>query len=288
MAALVAISPTLLDDAYAVAAECGLPAALVRAWAGTPAAPNSSPPPMVIRCLGGFSMRIGDRQLDLATIRPRTRSALRLLALHASRPVHRESLLAALWPDMPAATATHNLHVALSSLRTLLEPGAPRGHGTILVRRGDAYELALPPGGYSDVLAFQESVAAVRRARIADDRDALLTALRAAVDAYGGELLPEDGPAEWVVRERESMQREAADAAALLAATELAAGDPGAARAAADRCLSIDRYCDSGWRTLADAYQRLGDAAAAERTRRDYTTVLSSLGLGPDDARPPR
>jgi DNA-binding SARP family transcriptional activator len=287
-AALVAISPKLLDEACAVAAECGFPDGLIRRWSSLPTAAPGAPVPMTIRCLGGFEMWIGDRKLDPSTIKPRTRSALRLLALHAGGPVHRESLLAALWPEMPAATATHNLHVALSSLRAFLEPGVPRGQATMLVRRGDAYELTLPPGAYCDVVAFRESVAAVRRARLAGDGSALRTALRATVDAYGGELLPEDGPAEWVVRERESMRREAADAAALLATAELATGNPAAARTAAERCIGIDRYCDGGWRALADAYQRLGDAAAAERTRRDYTGVLSSLGLDPAAALPAR
>jgi DNA-binding SARP family transcriptional activator len=286
-AALVAIAPTLLDEACAVAAECGFPEGLVRRWSSQPAAAGA-PASLTIRCLGGFEMLIAGQKLDLSAIKPRTRSALRLLALHAGGPVHRESLLAALWPEMPAATATHNLHVALSSLRSFLEPGVPRGQATILVRRGDAYELTLPPGAYCDVVAFRESVAAVRRARLAGAESALRTALRATVDAYGGELLPEDGPAEWVVRDRESMRREAADAAALLADTELAAGNPDAARRTAERCIGIDRYCDGGWRALADAYQRLGDAAAAERARQDYTRVLSSLGLDPAAALPAR
>jgi DNA-binding SARP family transcriptional activator len=282
--AQIAISPTLLDDACTVAAECGLPVALVRHWAGVSTAVEPRPP-VTIRCLGGFSMWIADRELDLSTIKPRTRAALRLLALHADRPVHRESMLAALWPEMPAASATHNLHVALSSLRAFLEPGAARGNGTLLVRHGDAYELVLPPGAYSDVVTFHESARAVQRARLARDETALLAALRTTIDTYRGELLPEDGPAEWVVRERESIRRKAADAAALLAATELAAGNPAAAKAAADRCINIDVYCDGGWRVLAEAYQRLGDLAAAERTRRDYAAVLASLGLDPADGR---
>jgi DNA-binding SARP family transcriptional activator len=146
-----------------------------------------------------------------------------------------------------------------------------------VIRDGDAYELALPAHSFHDVAAFCAALDAARRARIAGDRGAAVESLRAAVAAYGGDLLPEDGPAEWVVRERETFSRRAADAAVELANVELALGDVAGAVFAAQRCVQIDRYCDPGWRLLVSGYTQMGNLAAARRASRDYEDVLTSL-----------
>lgn len=278
-AALVRCAVTRLDTAC-LAAECGLPATVTARWAGITApvlVQVVEPAPVEVWCFGGFRMRRGGRPVEWSTVKPRTRTALRLLAMHAGRPVHREIMIDALWPGLPRVAATRNLHVALSSLRTFLEPGNPRGQCGLLVRDGDAYGLALPPGGYSDVAEFASALDAARRARLRGDRAGMVQALRTAFLAYGGELLPEDGPAEWVVRAREVLRHRAAEAAVDLSTAALASGDVPEAVAAAERCVEIDRYCDSGWRLLADGYDLLGKPAAAARARRGYADVLASL-----------
>lgn len=265
-----------------LAAECGLPAAVTSRWAGAAIMVPvrvAEPPPVEVRCFGGFRMRRRGRLIEWSAVKPRTRTAIRLLAMHAGRAVHRETMIEALWPDLPPAAATRNLHVTLSSLRTFLEPGTPRGHSGLVVRDGDAYELALPEGGYSDVAEFSGALDAARRARLAGDRPAMAQELRRAVLAYGGDLLPEDGPAEWVVPEREILRHRAAEAALDLATAAMVAGEVTEAVAAAGHCVQIDRYCDLGWRLLADAYDMLGNPAAATRARRDYAGVLASLDL---------
>ncbi|HEU0133110.1 MAG TPA: BTAD domain-containing putative transcriptional regulator [Mycobacteriales bacterium] len=261
--------------------------ALLRARLGAPACAVPSPAadvredrPLALRCLGGFSLDVVGRDLDWRLLRPRAATALRLLAMHAGLPVHRETLLAALWPDVPVAPATHNLQVAVSSLRSFLEPGQTRG-STLLVRQGDAYALVLPEGAVADVVTFRDGLRDAQRARAEGDADALRAALRAAVAAYGGDLLPGDGPAEWVAAERDRLRTLAASAAAELAEVELAAARCDEAAAAAARSIEIDRFLDGSWRLLVDACTRAGDAAAAERARRRYADVLHDLGVRP-------
>src|SRR5205823_14511387 len=96
-----------------------------------------------IRCFGGFSIVIKGRPVDLTAIKPRARAVLRLLAVHTGNPVHREVLQTAFWPDADLETGARNLHVAVSSLRSWLEPGVGRGGSSFLLREGDAYRLAL-------------------------------------------------------------------------------------------------------------------------------------------------
>ncbi|MGP8304336.1 BTAD domain-containing putative transcriptional regulator [Streptomyces inhibens] len=101
-----------------------------------------------------------------------------------------------------------------------------------------------------------------------------------------GYLLPEDGPAEWLQQGREMYRRQAANAAAELATAELAAGRPREAVAAAEKCLVIDAFHDTGWQLPVRAYQRIGAPAAAERARRWYSAMLAELGIDTDGPGP--
>jgi DNA-binding SARP family transcriptional activator len=275
--------------ARSFAAECGLPGALITAWLATAAETwprvdaglPGAEPPMVVRCLGGFSVYRAGRLLDQSSVKPRVRRLLRLLAMNAGTAVHRDALIQALWPDVPSATAAHNLHVAVSSLRKLLEPESARGCARLVVREGDGYRLALPPQSSCDVAEVRAALDSARRRQLSGDRAGSMQALRTAVGAYGGDLLPQDGTEEWVVRERETLRTGVALAAAQLAAFELDDGDAIAAAVAAERSLAIDRYHDEGWRVLIAAYERNGDVGAARRARGRYAEVLADLGVVP-------
>ncbi|MEU5535596.1 BTAD domain-containing putative transcriptional regulator [Streptomyces sp. NPDC020362] len=228
-------------------------------------------------------MTISDRTIDWLKVRPRARVAMRILALRAGRPVHRETLMKALWPDAPFESAISSLQVAISSLRSLVEP--ERGHRKpqLVMRDGDAYMLNLSADAYLDTRAFQTALTHNQRARKVGDSIAAVRALRDALAEYGGELLPEDGPAEWLQQDREMYRHQAANAAAQLASAELAAGNTRDAVAAAEKCLFIDTFHDTGWHLLVTAYERMGAPAAAERARRRYDATLASLGIGTDE-----
>ncbi|WP_148086503.1 BTAD domain-containing putative transcriptional regulator [Micromonospora sp. HM5-17] len=257
----------------------------VQGWAAVPPGPSagSGPAaagaPLVVRCFGGFHLEIPGRRLDWASVRPRVRALLRFLAAHGGRPVHREIILAALWPELPLRSGVRNLHVGVSMLRAFLEPGLRRGESRFVRRDGESYLLALPPSAYCDVRSFEEAVATWRRAVCTGDRAVAVAALRDALDQYGGDLLPEDGPAEWVVPERDRYRTLAAESAATLAALELEAGRLTAAVTAARRGLELDGFRDDAWRVLAEAQQRSGDTAAYARTRRAYARMLRTLGV---------
>ncbi|MGH3871852.1 MAG: BTAD domain-containing putative transcriptional regulator [Pseudonocardiaceae bacterium] len=240
-----------------------------------PVVVSSVPAVVRLRCLGGFTFEVAGRTVDWAAVRPRAATMLRLLAIHQPRPVHRESLLQ-LWPDLSPDRAVRSMQVAVSSLRSLLASGAARG---TLQRRGDAYVLVLPPGSEADVAEFAAALQAALQARHAHDVDAERTALAGAIATYRGELLPEDGPAEWVTDVRERLRQQAATAAGRLAELRLAGGDVRSAIHAARRSVDIDPFCDASWRLLIAACTEAGEPAAAARARQDYAEVLDILGV---------
>jgi len=236
-------------------------------------------PPLEVRCFGGFDILVDGAVPDLRGVRPRARALLRLLALHAGHPAHREVIAEAMWPRLDGAAALHNLHVCVSGLRTALEPGVARGASRLVVRDGDRYLLALPDRSVSDLRTFDDRTAAAESAYAAGDAEHAIADLEAALDLYVGEVLPEDGPTEWVLPHREHYQGRAAEAAAQLGRLHLEHRRPDEAAAAARRSIDIDPFRDASWRLLIAAHHAAGNLAGAEEARRSYADVLASLGV---------
>ena len=153
----------------------------------------------------------------------------------------------------------------------------------LLVRDGDAYRLALPDGSRVDLARFDDAVAAARRARARGTHGAAADACRAVLAAYAGDLLPEDGPAEWVAARRDRARAEVVEAAGGLAELLLPHDPAGAAEACAAG-LAIDPYHDPLWRLMVIARERAGDQAAAASARSGYARMLVELGVEPTGA----
>ena len=100
-----------------------------------------------------------------------------------------------LWPEVEPDAARHSLQVAVSSLRKVM----PRPPSPGIVRQGDAYQLEMRSGSFSDVRAFQASLAAATTAATKGDHRLAFDEANMAADLYRGDLLLDEGPAEWVV-----------------------------------------------------------------------------------------
>jgi DNA-binding SARP family transcriptional activator len=248
------------------APDPGVPHALIAA--------NSGLPSFQVRTLGGFALHVGDTRVALDRVKPRPRAVLRLLALHGGAPVHREVICEALWPEADAQTGARSLHVAISALRGVLAETAGIAGAQLVAREGDAYRLAVAPDAI-DLRRFEQAMTQGRAARRRGEPSA--AAFGAALDLYTGDLLPEDGPADWVVERREGYRAEAAEAARSIAEEALLAGRLDEAVRAARRGLAIDRAYDPLWRLLIEGRELAGDTAAARRERREYELVLADL-----------
>ena len=234
--------------------------------------------PLQLRCFGGFSLHVGGLPFDETAAKPMERALLHLLATRAGEPVHREALMEALWPEAAPDAGLHRLQVAISSLRRLLAVG-PAETAPRLTREGDSYRLALPDDAECDVWQFDAHLRRAARARSTGSDAVEEEALAAALGAYGGPLLPGDGPADWVVDRRAAFQLAAVDAAARLAYLRLSQGQHREATDAARVGLSLDRYRDELWRLLIEAADRCGHHAEAGQARRAYAAVLGELGV---------
>lgn len=250
----------------------------------TPRLSQSGPDTINVRVLGGFFLHASGQAIELAGLKPRARELLRLLLAHSGDLLHREVILEALWPDTPPESGMRNLQVAISSLRRALghalPPGPNRRRALAVERDADAYRLDLT-GVELDLLGFERAVDNGEAARRAGNPAAAITELTRALDYYRGDLLPEDGPVEWVVDLREQRRWQAVWAARGLAELLLAGSDPVSAARVCQRGLLIDRDQDALWRMLLQAHEQVPNPLAAARARRRYHEVLEGLDCVP-------
>ncbi|HEX8959590.1 MAG TPA: winged helix-turn-helix domain-containing protein [Solirubrobacterales bacterium] len=226
-----------------------------------------------IATLGGFTITVDGLPLDLSSLKPRARLLLHLLVIHAPAAVHREVLQDALWPDADPATGARSLQVGVSAIRGVL---APAGAALVLAREGDAYRLVAP----EDAIDLRRLERSIAEAREAESRGKLVVErYLTLVERLAVELLPEDGPADWIVQRREQLRAAGVAAAEAAARAALASGANDAAARACQSGLALDRYHDPLWRLLIESHNRAGDTGAASRDRRQYEAVLAGLGI---------
>jgi predicted ATPase/DNA-binding SARP family transcriptional activator len=243
------------------------------------------PTSLRISLLGGFSAAAGDKVVTEGAWRLRkSKSLVKLLALAPEHRLHRERASELLWPDRDPAAAANNLHQALFVARRALETAGLDGASAIELR-DDALVLV---GAAVDVEDFEQ---AAGQARGSGD-EALC---QAAVELYGGELLPEDRYEDWCSARRESLREQCIALLLELSTLEGDAGDGAAAVRWLQRALVEDPlhedahrrlmtlYTTSGRRQQALAqYQRLRQALRREfedvpdaETRELYQSILS-------------
>ncbi len=251
----------------------GDPLPAMRGRRGTPAAGL-----VRIRTFGGCAFEVDGRRVSREGTKPRGRSLFRLRVLQAGGLGHREVIQEILWPDADAAAGARSLHVALSAIRRLLDDVAQPVGGRLVVREGDAYRLDVDPGDV-DLGRFETAIAAGRVARARGV--AVSPVLDEAIRLYAGDLMPEEGPAEWVAERRDACRVKAIEAARSVAEEALLARDYPAVIRACRFGLELDRCQDALWQLLIGARERAGEAGAASRDRREYALVLEALGVAP-------
>jgi DNA-binding SARP family transcriptional activator len=242
-----------------------------------------------VRCFGGFELSVDGHVIDLSALKPRPLQLLRLLAIQGGRLVHREVLIETLWHGVHGETGARHLHVAVSSLRHALGSasavaelescGNAGDAGKFVERSGDAYRLALPPDAEHDIVDFERWFSVGRAERRAGNVRRAMAAFRKVLEIHRGDLLPEDGPAEWVATERETYRAQTAEAAHSLAEFLVRFDDAAGAARCCEWGLRFDRYNDALWRLLVHVHARAGDAASAARARNRYDAVLDELGV---------
>ena len=202
-----------------------------------------------IELLGRFAIRV-DGQLvpDSAWRHKRAAELVKILALAEPHRLHAERAMDLLWPDLAPGAAASNLRKAVHFARAAL------GATTAIARSGAMLELCPGERVVVDALAFE---AAARAGQAG------------ALDAYHGELLPEDRYASWAEEPRERLRT-------LYLQLLKAAG-------LWERVLQADPTDEEAHRALMQRAIDAGDRRAAVRQfDRLREHLRADLGVGPD------
>src|SRR5215207_7852768 len=149
--------------------------------------------------LGGFRVSVGSAPIEENAWRLRKAAALvKLLSLAEGHRLHREQAMNLLWPDSGRVAAANNLRQALYVARKALHPD-PRFASRYLSSEVESLAMCREGNLWVDVWAFEEASATARSAKEP-------AAYQAALDLYGGDLLPDDRYEEWTEGRREELR----------------------------------------------------------------------------------
>ena len=239
------------------------------------AAPDPAPAALEIRVLGGFQVLRKGVAVPLSAWQSRkARDLLKILVTRRGRPIARESLGEALWPEDDSEAVAGRLSVALSTLRSVLDPERrwPADHFIA----GDASAVALRPEHVRlDVDAFFANVDAALAAAGEDARDLLA----AAEASYAGDLLEEDQQADWAVALRERARAAYIRVVHALAQHASQRGDHQDAIDLFLRVLERDQYDERAHSGLVAALQADGRHGEARRAHGAYVSRMAEIGV---------
>jgi predicted ATPase/DNA-binding SARP family transcriptional activator len=235
-----------------------------------------------IRALGPLEV-IADGASVPVTSR-KLRIVLECLALRPNIVVSTDFLAEAVWAGQPPAHPLPQLQVYAANLRSLLEPGRPKGSASL--------RLASRPGGYLlavgddelDLLQFRQYVAtgeqAVQGGKLAEGAGRL----RQALDLFNGPAFPDLADIELLSPDLDALEEARLDAYQDLFDIELALGRHTAVVGEVQRLVSEHPFRERLWASLALALYRAdrqADALAACREARK--TLATELGIDPGE-----
>ncbi|MCL5074175.1 MAG: tetratricopeptide repeat protein [Chloroflexi bacterium] len=181
------------------------------------------------------------------------------------RPLRREQVMAALWPDLRESKGSINFHSTLYRLRQALYPGV------VLLQEG---RYRLDPEGdlWSDVAEFESLINEAGSLPKEDDRRVALYERACAL--YRGPYL-EEFYSEWCSTRREELEEEYLRALAELAAHYGCKGAYEQSIALCRRILAVDDYREEAHADLMRYYALSGDRPAALRHYQRYVRFLA-------------
>jgi DNA-binding SARP family transcriptional activator len=164
---------------------------------GREASMGRRPEAVRVWLLGGFRVSVGSRTIEEGAWRlTKAAALLKLLALAPGTRLHREQAMDIFWPDLGKKAASNNLRKILHAARKVLDPIMGSHY---LATEEESLVLCPKSDLWVDAEVFNEAAADAHRSRNP-------AAYRAALDLYGGELLPGDRYERWAEEPRRRVQ----------------------------------------------------------------------------------
>jgi ATP/maltotriose-dependent transcriptional regulator MalT/DNA-binding SARP family transcriptional activator len=235
--------------------------------------------PVEIHALGGLRLLREGRPVPIAEWQSKkARDLLKILLSRRGRVTPREMLMDMLWPDEDPSKLANRLSVALTTVRTILDPERRFGVEHFLIADKTAVGLDLEHLSI-DVELFLTHAAEGGALRKSGREAEGLALLAVAEDLYAGDFLEEDPYEDWAVALREEARAAYISVVRALAHSDLAAGDSDAAIRHYLRLLERDAYDEDAHLGLVSTLEGAGRHGEARRCYRTYVARMTELGV---------
>src|SRR4051812_37312198 len=228
-----------------------------------------------IQLCGHLVVQIEGERVEASLPGRQGRLLVAYLLLNRDRPVRRDELIEALWPDAQPASGDALLRPPLSRLRKALGQGRIEGRSELT--------LALPDGAYVDWEAARTALVATREALATGDYRTASQRGAEAVEIAERGLLP-GLEAHWIDERRRELEELRTEALEAIAIAGVAQGGPALADAerAARAAIEAAPFRESARAALMEALGAGGNVAEALRAYDDLRTMLrDELGTTP-------
>lgn len=237
------------------------------------------PEPLRVRTLGSFALLRAGQAVPVGEWQSRkARDLLKVLVARQGRAAPRDYLAEALWPGEDPTRLGNRLSVALSILRSVLDPERRFRPDRFLAggTAGVALRRDALPVDVEEFLADADAgLQALRQGKVGEARERLL----AAEAAYAGDFLEEDLYAEWAVPLREEARVAYVAVAQALAELATAEGELEDAARYLLRVLERDSYDERANLALVETLVRAGHHGEARRCYAAYAARMNEIGV---------
>lgn len=240
---------------------------------------QARPPKVAIRVLGNFQVLHDGTPIAAGTWQSKkARDLLKILIARRGRPISRMALMAALWPDMEPSRLANRLSVALSTVRSVLDPD--KEHGPAHLVPADAESVRLDNTQVEiDVENFLADATASLARRRAGGSAATTRALASAEAAYTGDVLEENPYEDWATPLREEAKATYLQVLRALADDAADAADHGAVARYQLRILERDPFDERAHLEMVRVLEETGSHGEARRRYQAYTERMAEIDV---------
>ncbi|MCC6850269.1 MAG: response regulator [Deltaproteobacteria bacterium] len=234
---------------------------------------DSAAPELELRCFGPFAIfRRGQPVSGDTFSRSKALTLLKLLALRAGAPVHRDVLSEHLWPEVEPQQGANRLHGVVHDLRSVIEPARDTRDWTYVRNRGEFYCLEVQAPIDIDLVRYRALAAkGLRGAPVAE----AIAHLEQLVALYRGDLFEDDPFAEWCAAEREKLRATHVQTLKKLADLHAHQGNGEASLSLLRRALRAEPFRDDLLLAQMELLAQLGRTNEAVAAYDDYQRRLA-------------
>lgn len=238
-------------------------------------------PTLVFYCFGAFRV-FQDDQLVGNWNGQKGQLILKYLIAHSSKPVSKEKLMDALWPEADPESARRNLHQAVYSLRHTLK--IHNQNLQYILFQNECYLLNPEVEIWIDFNEFELHIRSAHQLEIQGSIAAAINKYAMAEELYQGGFLEDEPYAEWAAPKRHQLQHLYLEIADKLSHYYFEQQQYTAAVSQCQRILLVDNCYEPAHRLLIECYLSQGQRHMAVRQYQACVQALKeTLGLSPSE-----